>query len=134
MMITLEISEAYRSRVDSSALVMLADGCEARVRAQRPDNKDALREMIKDTVEKRVADGQLDHTDLTLQDLDTIIEIYTASLRSIYHPRVEYPPIDVPTRPSPALAWRTPDLPEPISKPVDGSPEVEDPNQNDDHA
>ena len=123
-----------RPQSRETALVMLADGCEARVRAQRPDNKDALREMIKDTVEKRVADGQLDHTDLTLQDLDTIIEIYTASLRSIYHPRVEYPPIDVPTRPSPALAWRTPDLPEPISKPVDGSPEVEDPNQNDDHA
>jgi len=91
---------------------MLADGCEARVRAQRPADVDTLREMIKDTVEKRVASGQLDHTDLTLQDINRIINTYTATLKGIYHPRVEYPSFDVPTRPNPLLAWRPTDLPE----------------------
>jgi putative nucleotidyltransferase with HDIG domain len=98
-----------RPQSRETALVMLADGCEARVRAQRPEDKDALREMIKDTVDKRVAGGQLDHTDLTLQDLDTIIETYTATLRGIYHPRVEYPSMDVPTRPNPYLTSRPPE-------------------------
>jgi membrane-associated HD superfamily phosphohydrolase len=95
-----------RPQSRETALVMLADGCEARVRAQRPKDEEALREMVKDTVDKRVAGGQLDHTDLTLQDLDTIVETFTATLRGIYHPRVEYPSFDVPTRPNPLLAWR----------------------------
>jgi putative nucleotidyltransferase with HDIG domain len=82
-----------------TALVMLADSCEARVRAQRPEDGQALREMIKDTIDKRVADGQLDSTDITLQDLKTIADTFTASLRGIYHPRVEYPSLDVPTQP-----------------------------------
>ncbi len=89
-----------------TALVMLADGCEARIRAKRPETKEALREMIKDTVDKRVASGQLDHTDLTLKDLDTIVDTFTATLRGVYHPRVEYPSFDVPTRPNPLMALR----------------------------
>jgi putative nucleotidyltransferase with HDIG domain len=95
-----------RPQSRETALVMLADGCEARVRAQRPEDEVALREMIKDTVDKRVAGGQLDHTDLTLTDLDLIVKTYTATLKGIYHPRVEYPSFDVPTRPNPMLAWR----------------------------
>ena len=92
---------------------MLADGCEARIRAQRPETKDALREMIKDTVDKRVASGQLDHTELTLKDLDKIVDTFTATLRGIYHPRVEYPTFDVPTRPTALLGLRPLDSPVP---------------------
>ena len=101
-----------RPQSRETALLMLADGCEARVRAQRPSDIDALREMIKDTVDKRVANGQLDDTDLTLQDLDIIIDTYTATLKGIYHPRVEYPSFDIPTRPNPLLVWRPDDSPE----------------------
>ena len=72
-----------RPQSRETALLMLADGCEARVRAQRPADVDALREVIKDTVEKRVASGQLDHTDLTLQDLDRIINTYTVTLKPL---------------------------------------------------
>ncbi len=123
-----------RPQSRETALVMLADGCEARVRAQRPADEDALREMIRDTVEKRVADGQLDSTDLTLHDLDTIIRIYTATLRGIYHPRVAYPSFDVPTRPNP-MVWKpipaTEDAPDPEDPPP---PEAESAPENDDHA
>ena len=94
-----------------TALVMLADGCEARIRAQRPETKEALREMIKDTVDQRVASGQLDYTDLTLKDLDKIVGTFTATLRGIYHPRVEYPTFDVPTRPTSLLGLSPADSP-----------------------
>ena len=89
-----------------TALVMLADGCEARIRAQRPESKEELQEIIKDTVDKRVTSGQLDHTDFTLKDLDIIVNTFTATLRGVNHPRVEYPTLDVPTRPSTLLAFR----------------------------
>lgn len=74
-----------------TALVMLADGCEARVRAQRPETNEELKEMVKDTVDQRVADAQLDNTKISLQELKVIVDSYTATLKGIYHPRVDYP-------------------------------------------
>jgi len=86
-----------RSR--ETALVMLADGCEARVRAKGPTSEDALREIIEDTVDNCLTAGQLDNTPLTLKDLSNIKESFTATLKGIYHPRVEYPSLDTDTQP-----------------------------------
>jgi len=86
-----------RPQSRETALVMLADGCEARVRAERPANDDKLKEIIKDTIDGRVSSGQLVDTRLTLQDLNTILESFTATLRGIYHPRIEYPSVEART-------------------------------------
>ncbi len=89
-----------RPQSRETALVMLADGCEARVRAKRPKNEAELRAIIKDTIDSSLASGQLDDTPLTLKDLTTIADSFTATLRGIYHPRIEYPTLDIPTRPT----------------------------------
>ena len=73
---------------------MLADGSEARIRAEKPKEETELRRLIKDTIDGRVACGQLDDTDLTLNDLSEILESFTATLRGIYHPRVKYPKLE----------------------------------------
>ena len=75
---------------------MLADGCEARVRAVHPSNDDELEEIIKDTINNRLSEGQLMDTDLTLKNLKTISESFKATLRGIYHPRIEYPNLESP--------------------------------------
>jgi putative nucleotidyltransferase with HDIG domain len=80
-----------RPRSRETAILMLADGSEARVRAERPKDVNDLRALIKDMVENRVASGQLDETDLTFHDLEVIIDSFTTTLRGIYHPRLEYP-------------------------------------------
>lgn len=74
-----------------TALVMLADGCEAYVRSQNPETDAELRSMIKDMVDRRVEAGQLNNTELTLKDLKIIIDSYTATLKGSYHARVDYP-------------------------------------------
>jgi putative nucleotidyltransferase with HDIG domain len=74
-----------------TAILMLADGSEARVRAERPPDEEALRKVIKSVIEQRLSTGQLDDTDLTLRDLDQLIDSFTTTLRGIYHPRIEYP-------------------------------------------
>jgi putative nucleotidyltransferase with HDIG domain len=89
-----------RPQSRETALVMLADGCEARVRAKRPTTEAALLTLIEDTVDTCLAEGQLNDTPLTLKDLDTIIKSFAATLKGIYHPRIEYPTLDVPTRPN----------------------------------
>lgn len=80
-----------RPQSRETALVMLADGCEARVRAQKPESEKELSEVIEDTINKRLAQNQLEDTSLTLQDLQVIRDSFVASLRGIYHPRVDYP-------------------------------------------
>jgi putative nucleotidyltransferase with HDIG domain len=106
-----------RPQSRETALVMLADACEARNRAQLPKSKEELNEIIKDTVDKRVASGQLDYTDFTLKDLNKIVETFTTTLSGVNHPRVEYPTFDVPTRPHTLIAY----------KPVDSQPSPEIP-------
>ena len=80
-----------RPKSRETAILMLADGSEARVRAERPPDEDALRKVIKSVIEHRLSSGQLDETDLTLRDLDQLINSFTTTLRGIYHPRIEYP-------------------------------------------
>ncbi|TAK10796.1 MAG: HDIG domain-containing protein [Anaerolineae bacterium] len=81
-----------------TALVMLADGCEARTRAERPEDEHALHDLIKSVVDRRVGLGELDNTDLTMHDLKIIIESFTVTLRGVYHPRIVYPDIDEPLK------------------------------------
>ncbi len=78
-----------RSR--ETALLMLADGCEARVRAERPKDEQQLRKTIREVVDSRVKAGELNETSLTLRQLDTIVDSFSDTLRGLYHPRIEYP-------------------------------------------
>jgi putative nucleotidyltransferase with HDIG domain len=87
-----------------TALVMLADGCEARVRASQPSTDPELQKIIENTIETCLTDGQLDNTPLTLRDLDIIKKSFVATIKGIYHPRVEYPTLDTSTRPIPGFA------------------------------
>jgi len=82
-----------------TALVMLADGVEARARAERPETEEAMRALIRDVVENRLKNGQLNETKLTLQNLEEIIDSFSTTLRGVYHPRIEYPKMDAITVP-----------------------------------
>jgi len=83
-----------RPQSRETAILMLADGAEARVRAERPKDEESLRKLIRDVVDIRLASGQLDDTQLTMHDLHLIVDSFTATLRGIYHPRLEYPKLE----------------------------------------
>ena len=72
---------------------MLADGVEARARAEIPKNDDQLREVIKKAIDYCQQEGQLDQTNLTLRDLNTISESFLNTLRNTYHQRIRYPEV-----------------------------------------
>ncbi|MEJ5223242.1 MAG: HDIG domain-containing metalloprotein [Anaerolineales bacterium] len=80
---------APRSR--ETALLMFADGVEARARAERPKDEDELRRLVRSVIDTCQREGQLDDTRLTLRDLHLITEAFVTALRGIYHPRIEYP-------------------------------------------
>jgi len=80
-----------RPRSRETALLMLADGCEARVRAESPQDEEALRILIKKVFDFCQREGQLDDTTLTLRDLNRAAESFVTALKNVYHPRIQYP-------------------------------------------
>jgi len=92
-----------RSR--ETALLMLADGSEARTRAERPQNEEDMRRIVLSTIEHAQKQGQLDNTQLTLRDLSLISDAFMNVLRGTHHPRISYPKetptaLDVSTAPA----------------------------------
>ena len=79
-----------------TALLMLADGVEARARAEKPKNDEELRILIESVVESRQKENQLNSTQLTLHDLQQVIEIFYTIMRSAFHPRIQYPKMELP--------------------------------------
>ncbi len=78
-------------RSKETALLMLADGTEARARANTPKTDEEIRAVIQSTIDACKDAGQLDDTDLTLKDLKTIAESFFETLQRSYHPRIQYP-------------------------------------------
>jgi cyclic-di-AMP phosphodiesterase PgpH len=80
-----------RPRSRETALLMLADGSEARARAERPQDEESIRRLVLSTIEQAQKQGQLDNTQLTLRDLSVITDAFVNILRGTHHPRIAYP-------------------------------------------
>ncbi|MBN2007004.1 MAG: HDIG domain-containing protein [Anaerolineae bacterium] len=74
-----------------TALLMLADGCEAATRARRPSTPEELAGVVDFIFEQRITDGQLDDCPITMKELHMTKQTYIDLLRGAYHPRVSYP-------------------------------------------
>ena len=74
-----------------SAIMMIADSCEAAARSLDEPNPENIRFIVTKIVDAIVSDDQLDECDLTLRELTLIRESMIKSLVAIYHSRVDYP-------------------------------------------
>jgi putative nucleotidyltransferase with HDIG domain len=80
-----------RPQTRETAIVMLADSTEAAARAAQGHSRVELDRIVDSVFSERMAEGQLDDSDLTLRDLRIVSDSFKATLRAMYHPRVEYP-------------------------------------------
>ena len=80
-----------RPQSRETAIVMLSDSVEAVVRSSKDRSFERIDELVDSVIHERVTEGQLDDCNLTLRDLKVIGESFKATLRGIYHPRIEYP-------------------------------------------
>ena len=108
-----------RPQTREVAILMLADGCEARVRAERPSNEEELLRVLKTSIESRVTSGQLDQTELTFRDLERISLSFQATFRGVYHPRLVYPSME---KPPESLLPATTDVPTATRGSAEASP------------
>jgi putative nucleotidyltransferase with HDIG domain len=74
-----------------TAILMLADGCEARVRSAEPESAEEIDRIIGEMIKLRLKSGQLDESDLTLRDIKEIQAAFLNVLQGVFHPRVKYP-------------------------------------------
>ncbi|MDT7540392.1 MAG: cyclic-di-AMP phosphodiesterase PgpH [Acidobacteriota bacterium] len=80
-----------------SAIMMLADSCEAAARSLARPDPENIRTIVNKIFETIVSDGQLDECNLTLRELTAIRETITHSLVAIYHARIDYPGFNPPS-------------------------------------
>jgi putative nucleotidyltransferase with HDIG domain len=74
-----------------TALLMLADGCEAAVRAENPDSVEATTKIVEGILMDRVNSGELDESGLTVRELNVIRDTFVRMLQGVLHHRVKYP-------------------------------------------
>lgn len=73
-----------------TAVLMLADTCEAAVRAMRGRTSAKIEALVRKLIHERLFEGQLDESDVTLRDLDVIGRAFVRVLTGVHHTRVEY--------------------------------------------
>ena len=79
-----------RSR--ETAVLMLADGCEAALRSLPPDTSEQqARAMVQRIIEARWQDGQLADSGLSLAELELLVRAFVRVWRRMRHRRIPYP-------------------------------------------
>jgi putative nucleotidyltransferase with HDIG domain len=79
-----------RPKTKETALVMLADSVEAAARGERNITVAKLQRIVKENVEKKFNDGQLDDCPITRHDLEQVKTAFIPILTGVFHPRVDY--------------------------------------------
>lgn len=74
-----------------SAIVLLADSCEAAVRSLGGPSPEQVRDMVRRVFRGKMEDGQLMNSDLTLNELSRVEEAFLRTLAGILHDRITYP-------------------------------------------
>ncbi len=79
-----------KPKTKESAILMLADSCEAAVRALENPSVGRIKDIVEKVINNKFTDGQLDEAPLTLADLHKIAECMINILTGIHHSRVDY--------------------------------------------
>lgn len=74
-----------------AALVMLADSIEAAARSLDEPTAGRLQNIVKNVIQNKFLDGQLEECNLTLKDLTVIEAAFKRVLLGVYHSRIDYP-------------------------------------------
>ena len=76
-----------------TGILLLADSVEAATRALKDPTLEKVAARVRQVIQMRVSEGELDDCKLTLKDLAEIQETFTRTLTlGVFHNRIDYPP------------------------------------------
>ena len=78
------------------AIVMMADGVEARSRTLSVYTEETISEMVDDMIDMQMKDHQLNNTPLSFKDVAVIKEVFKEKLIAAHHKRIKYPTLNQP--------------------------------------
>lgn len=81
-----------RSKI--AAIIMLADGCEAAVRAQNDRSRDKVEKIVESIIGDRMKREQFSECEITMREIDIIRDALENGLSGVYHDRINYPKMD----------------------------------------
>lgn len=73
-----------------TAILMMADSCESAARAVKPQTNQEIADLVRQIIEAKHRTGQLDDSNLTLNELRAIEDTFTEIFRGLFHPRLDY--------------------------------------------
>ena len=97
--------EGVRPRTPETAILMLADSCEAASRSLKRVTAHSIEELVDKIFKAKISDKQLDESSITLKQLAQVRESIIFTLKNMLHSRVEY------NTPPEALAEKKPEAP-----------------------
>jgi putative nucleotidyltransferase with HDIG domain len=80
-----------RPQTKEAAIINLADSIESASRSLEKPAPQKIDQLIKDIIEKRILDHQLDESPLTMRELQEIGASFKFTMRSMMHSRISYP-------------------------------------------
>ncbi len=98
-----------RPRSRETAIVMLADSCEAAARAGNPTSVEEITHIVQGIIADRASSGELDESGLTIHEMNQVRDTFVRVLQGVLHRRIKYPeentePLVVLSRPA-ADSW-----------------------------
>lgn len=78
-----------------SAIIMIADGSEAAARSLKDRSRASVYGVVRKIVDDRLKLGQFDECEITIKELNIVINTIVNNLTGIYHNRVEYPKVKI---------------------------------------
>ncbi|MFH1552331.1 MAG: HDIG domain-containing metalloprotein [Candidatus Omnitrophota bacterium] len=79
-----------KPQTKESAIVLLADSVEASSRTLNEPTPSSIKNLVKKIINNKFIDNQLDECDLTLKDMNKIVESFVRVLMGVFHTRLEY--------------------------------------------
>jgi len=80
-----------KPQTKEAAIILLADAVEAASRTLAEPSPSRIQRFVDEIVTKRLAEGELDESGLTLTDIGRIKQTFSRVLTGIYHSRIKYP-------------------------------------------
>jgi putative nucleotidyltransferase with HDIG domain len=113
-------------RSKETSILLLADTCEAAVRAVKPASREELEALVDRLIDERMMSGELDESRLTFADLRAVRSVFLQVLQGVHHPRIVYPePAKAETPASEAVAGPGEEAPVNGARPLPGG--IEEP-------
>lgn len=77
-----------------TAILMMADAVEARVRSLGVYTEENIYNAIEQMIDSQIADGQFKEAPISFRDVETVKEVFKEKVKNMYHSRIVYPEVN----------------------------------------